>query len=172
LDIPVEEDKIETLLEAALMSPSSKNRKPWEFVVISEKETLILLSQCREHGAQMLSESPLAIVVMTDPTVSDCWIEDGSIAAFNIQLQAQSLGLGSVWVQIRDRKKSDNQSAENYISKLLGIPDNFRINCIVSIGYPNETKLEHNENELIFNKINYERFNLNKQWQQQRKTIV
>ncbi len=65
-EVPVETEKIDLLLKAALMSPSSKRTNPWEFIVITDKNKLQELSACKEHGAVFLADAPMAIVVVAD----------------------------------------------------------------------------------------------------------
>ena len=89
----VEKDKIEQLIKAALLSPSSRNICPWEFIVVNEKEKLIKLSQTKEHGSVFLKDASCAIVVLGDSAKSDVWIEDASIASIFTHLMAESLSL-------------------------------------------------------------------------------
>ncbi len=100
-DRAVEKEKMEIILKSALLAPSSRSIRPWEFIAVTDKELLKKLSLCKEHGAQFLDGAPLGIVVMADPRACDVWIEDASIASILIQLAAQSLGLGSCWIQVR-----------------------------------------------------------------------
>ena len=92
---PIEAEKIDLLLEATLRPPSSNNRQPWEFVVVTDKDLLEQLSSAKPHGAGFLKDAPLGIVVCADPGKCDVWVEDASIAATFIHLAAASLGLGS-----------------------------------------------------------------------------
>lgn len=154
----VEQDKIEKIIKAALMSPASKRTNPWEFVVIQDTNLLLKLSESRPHGSQMLKDAPLAIVVTADTTKSDVWIEDASIAAIIIQLQAQDLGLGSCWVQVYNRQKDEQTTTENYIKELLNIPSNYAVLSIMSIGYPDEIKKPFEEDNLDLNKVHFEKF--------------
>jgi len=154
----VEQEKIEIITKAALMSPASKRSNPWEFIVVQDKETLQKLSESRPHGSQFLSDSPLGIVVIADTTKSDVWFEDASIAATIIQLQAQYLGLGSCWIQIYKRMKSDEISTEDYIRQLLNIPDHFAVLSIISMGYPAEERKPFDEEKLAYDKIHNEVF--------------
>jgi len=85
------------------MAPSSRSRRPWEFIAVTDKEKLEKLSKIREHSSDFLAGAPLGIVVVANPKTCDVWIEDSSIAAIIIQLSAQSLGLGSCWIQVRER---------------------------------------------------------------------
>ena len=94
-------DDVKLIMEAGLVAPSSKGKMPWQFVVVDDKQKLAALSQCKDFGAKPIAGCALAIVVVVDPYESDVWIEDASIAAFAMQLQAQDLGLGSCWIQIR-----------------------------------------------------------------------
>jgi nitroreductase len=159
LSTPVEPDKISQITNAALMSPASKRSNPWEFVVVQDKEMLQKLSECRPYESRFLKESPLGIVVLADTTKSDIWIEDASIAAIIMQLQAQDEGLTSCWIQVYRREKDNETTTESYIRQLLDIPEHFAVLCILSIGYPNEVKKMHDENNPAGEKIHFEKFN-------------
>lgn len=150
---PIEKELIDKLLDAALMAPSGKSKNPWDFIVIEEKETLQILSQSKPHGAKMLEQAALAIVVVGDPTVSDTWVEDCAIATIFIQLEATNLGLGSCWVQIDKRANSETISAAEYIKEKLEIPLKKNVLSIISLGYPNEEKKPFNPERLQKEKI-------------------
>lgn len=158
----VEQEKINLLIKAALMSPASKSRNPWEFVVITDAEMMDKLSVAKSHGAKFLTYCPLSIVVIADTTKSDVWIEDASIASIIIQLQAHDLGLGSCWVQLRERKTLDEESSESYVRNLLNIPEKYAVLCIIGVGYPSEIKNSHKEDNLSYEKIHYNHFNAKK----------
>ena len=158
LPTPVEQDKISIILKAALMSPASKRSNPWEFVVIQDKEMLVKLSECRQHGSQFLAEAPLGIVVTADTSKSNVWFEDASIAALILQLQAHDSGLGSCWIQVYKRLKDDILTSGDYIRKLLNIPEQYDVLCILSIGYPAEEKNQFDDEKLALEKIHFESF--------------
>jgi len=151
----IEKEKVDTILKSALLSPSSRSRRPWEFIVVTDKVILKKLSQCREHSSAFLEGAPVGIVVIADSEVCDVWIEDASIAAIIIQLSAQSLQLGSCWIQVRDRNHSDNVTAGDYVKEVLGIPSKYSVECMVAIGYPAEDKREYDINDLLYGKIHY-----------------
>jgi nitroreductase len=153
-----EQEKIALITKAALMSPSSKRSNPWEFIVIQDTETLQKLAGCRPHGSQFLAESPLGIIVTADTTKTDVWMEDASIAAIIMQLQAHDLGLGSCWIQVYSRNKDDETTTESYIRDLLSIPEHFAVLSIISIGYPNEERKPYDEDKLAVDKIHTEKF--------------
>ncbi|MDD2480609.1 MAG: nitroreductase family protein [Lutispora sp.] len=157
-DKKVEKEKIDAILKSALMAPSSSGRKLWEFIVVEDKEKLEKLSKCRERGSQLLAGAPLAIVVAIDGDPYDVWIEDASIAAIIMQLTAHSLGLGTCWVQVRERQYNEDIKSEEYIKQVLEIPESVKIECMIAIGYPDEEKVPHDEESLLFNKIHKEKF--------------
>lgn len=123
-----------------MVSPSSKGKMPWQFVAVDDKATLEQLSKCKEFGARPIAGCALAVVVTANPYESDAWIEDASIAAFAIQMQAQDLGLGSCWIQVRERFDKDGKEAEDNVRELLNIPPDMRVLCIISIGHKNEER--------------------------------
>ena len=136
----VSAEHIDLLKETALRAPSSRNFQPLEFVFVTDREVLTKLSACKPHGATFLAGAPLGIVVCADETKSDVWVEDGAIASIMLQFTAQSLGLGSCWLQVRKRKTADGADSEHYIRELLGLPSTIRVLSIIGIGHPDETK--------------------------------
>ena len=118
----VEPGKLDALIEAALRTPTSRGRNPWEFIVVTESRLLKQLESAKQSGSAFLGDAPLAIVVAADPAKSDVWSEDCSIAAMVIQLAAVELGLGSCWAQIRLRPHNESCSAGEFVKQLLGLP--------------------------------------------------
>ena len=149
----VERQKVDQLIEAALRAPSSRGFNPWRFIVVDQPELLEKLSGAKPHGASFLKGAPLGIVVCADSEATDVWVEDTSIATIFIQLAAEALGLGSCWVQIRKRVYDDTEMAENYIQSLLKIPEKFKVESMVAVGYPDEVKTGHPKSELGFEKV-------------------
>lgn len=146
-------DDVKLMMEAGLVAPSSKGKMPWQFVVVDDKQKLAALSQCKDFGAKPIAGCALAIVVVVDPYESDVWIEDASIAAFAMQLQAQDLGLGSCWIQIRDRFDNQAIPAEDNVKNLLDIPENMRVVCILSIGHVGEERKALEESKCRWEKV-------------------
>jgi len=157
-DIKVEAEKIDTLIEAALRSPSSRGFNPWEFVVVTDKDILDKLSRSKEHGSAFIKNAPLGIVVCADPNKSDVWIEDTSIAAIIMHLTAASLGLGSCWIQIRERMYSPTEPSEPYIAGVLNLPAAMKVLAMVAIGYPAEQKPSHEKDKLQYEKIHFDTY--------------
>jgi len=152
----IEREKIDILIEAALRSPSSMSRNPWEFIVVTEPNTLDKLSRSKPHGATFLKNAPLGIVVCADPAKCDVWIEDCSIASIFIHLAAESVGLGSCWIQIRERQYDNAKSAGDYVAEILKIPDNLKVESIVAIGYPDENKPPHKKETLPYVRVYFD----------------
>jgi nitroreductase len=152
-DRPVEPEKVGALMEAALRAPTSRGSTSWRFIVVEDPATLEKLSRARESGSAQLKNAPLAIVVCANPEESTVWVEDASIAGAFILLAAEDLGLGGCWIQVRDRMHSPDMTTEAYISGLLGIPGEIRVVCVLSLGYPSESKKPHDREELLFEKV-------------------
>jgi nitroreductase len=135
---PVEEDKIKLILEAAMAAPSARNLQPWEFIVLTKRETLDELVNFSPH-VKMLKEAPLAIVVCgrTDNETGspDWWVIDCSAAVQNALLAAHALGLGAVWLGVHPRR--DRQEA---LENFFRLPANIKPHSMIAIGYPAEQK--------------------------------
>jgi nitroreductase len=157
-DKAVEAEKKEKLLQAAQLAPSGKSTRPWEFIVIENRETLQKLGDCRSPSQPFLPETPLAIVVLADTQKTDTWIEDAAIASIVIQLEAEALGLGSCWVQIRLRESNQGMSSEAYVRKLLRIPEHMAVLSIIAVGYPKGIRLAHRLDEVDRAKIHTEAY--------------
>nr|WP_321453771.1 nitroreductase family protein [uncultured Carboxylicivirga sp.] len=154
----VEADKIEALQKMALWAPTSKNNRPWEFVFVDNKDMLQQLSECKPHGAAFVKNSPLAIVVMANPAKSDVWIEDCSIAASYLQLGAENIGLGSCWVQIRERNHASGISASEQVKTILNAPANLEVACIITVGYKGKERRPYSNDDLLTERIHQNGF--------------
>ena len=158
-DEPVDGDDVKTILEAALLAPTSKSARPWQFVVVEDKDTLAALAGCKPAGAVSLRTAPLAVVIVSDPERSDVFVEDTSVAALMMQLQAAALGLGSCWVQVRNRFSADGEPAQDMIQRLLGIPPCYPVECIVTIGHSDETRKPVDPSKLLWEKVHVGKWN-------------
>ena len=152
------QEQVVALLKAALMSPSSKRSNPWQFVVVDDKETLLKLSLCKEMGASFLKDAALGIVIMADPLASDVWIEDAAVASLMIQLQAEDLGLGSCWIQVRERFASDGRSSNEFVHDVLDIPLQLQVLSIVAIGHKGMERKPFDEEHLQWEKIHINKY--------------
>ncbi len=157
-DRPVEREKVDCLIEAALRSPSSRGFNPWEFVVVDDPQTIVNLSKAKPHGASFLAKAPLAIAVCGHPNESDVWVEDVSIAAIIVHLTATDLGLGSCWVQLRKREFDATKTAGQYAADVLGLPAGVEVSAIIGIGYPAQRPTPHSIDSLQQDKVSINRY--------------
>ena len=157
-DKPLATEKIDQLLEAVLRAPTSMGKKSWEFIVVTEPQLLEKLSRAKPHGATFLKNASLGVVVCGNPQICDVWIEDASIASIYLHLAAASLELGSCWIQIRERKYDDRQTAEKYIADILNLPAHLKVQSIIAIGYPGEKKSGHPKDTLSYDKVSLNRY--------------
>lgn len=157
-DEEVNKEIIDKIIKAALTSPTGRNKKPCHIVVVEDKEVLSNLGNARGIISAHMKSAGLGIVIVADPEITDTWIEDASIMATIIQLTAGSLDLGSCWIQARERFNDEDGSVEDSIKEILNIPENYRVECMIAIGYPDEEKNPHDEEELGYEKVHYDRF--------------
>lgn len=146
-------EEIRKVIEAALLSPTSKNRHSWEFIAVEESEMLTKLSLCKPGSATFVSDAVLAIVVLGNPLLSDAWVEDASIAAIYMQLQAEELGIGSCWVQLRNRSYSDLMTAGEYVNDLLDVPMPLEPLCVIAFGRKEKERASADINTLCWEKV-------------------
>ena len=157
-DEPIDGEHVKLLLEAALLAPSGKSVRPWEFVVVEDKEVLAKMSECRPFGSGPVAKCKLAIVVCGDPGKTDDWVEDCTIAATYIQLQAEALGLGSCWIQMRGRFDKDNNDSADLIRELLDIPGEQQVECIIVLGHKDEVRRPVDPDKLLWEKVHIGKF--------------
>lgn len=157
-DEELNQEEVVTLLKAALMSPASKRSNPWQFIVVDDKALLKELVHCKEHGASFLGEAALAIVVTADPLASDVWVEDASIASIMLQLQAEDLGLGSCWIQVRERYTATGMPSGEFVQGVLDIPLQLQVVSIIAIGHKGMERKPLDEENLQWEKIHINKF--------------
>jgi nitroreductase len=137
-DQPVEPEKLDLLLKAAMAAPSAMNCKPWEFVVITDPEKLALFRKRLIFGNR---NAPAAILVCGNPSLSInpaarlFWVQDCSLAGENILIAASGLGLGTVWVGV-------HPVAEfvRVVRDITGLPKHVTPLGLIYVGYPAQGK--------------------------------
>lgn len=155
---PIDDATLDKLLAAGLLAPSSRNKKPCELIAVRAKETLTQLAQAKSAGSAMLKDAAGAVVVIADSEISDVWIEDASIMLTYLHLAATDLGLGSCWIQCRNRKTEKGGDSEEYVKQVLDLPERFRIVGILSLGFMKETLSPHLIDEIDREKLHSERY--------------
>ena len=156
-ELDFSEEDLKSLLKAALLAPSSMGKRPVECIVVRDRETIARLKTYKKHGTTALESAPLAIVVAADAKKSDVWVEDASIAATFLQVEAEALGLGSNWIQLR-RRESATEPSETAFRRELGLPDHYGVLCVIAVGHKAEDKKAYTDDDLDFTKIHYETF--------------
>lgn len=150
---PVEREKIDYLLQCALMSPSAKRLNPWEFVVVTDEAVLRQLAGCKTYGSQMFNTAMAGIVIALDSSLTDTWQADGAIAAEHILLAAEEHGLGACWCHVHGRDES-----EVMVRRLTNIPDTYAVLCVIALGYKAEERKNYDLEKLLYNKIHNEKW--------------
>jgi nitroreductase len=147
-DLPIEEDKLAMILEAARLAPSASNSQPWHFYVVKDKEKINALAGKMPIGTHLIansfiSQAPIVIVATAGPIdilhkvasfiVNRRWYYlDIGIALEHMVLTAWDLGIGSCWIGWFDEKK---------VKKLLDIPKGEEVVAMLTLGYPKEERL-------------------------------
>ena len=157
-DEAVDGEAVMLILRAGLMSPTSKGQRAWQFVVVENPADIEKLADAKNLGSQFLKGAPLAIVVLGDPLQNDCWVEDGSIAAISMQYQAEDLGLGTCWIQMRGRGLDDGTTADTVIRGVLDIPENFYVLCVLAVGHKADERKPQNEDKLKWENVHLDKF--------------
>ena len=146
-------EKLEKVLQAGLLSPSGRGRCPWEFIVVRDRNILREMTSCRTGAADMLGGADCAVVVIGDRTLSDTVVEDCSIAMSNMHNMAYSLGLGSCWIQGRNRQAADGRSTEDFLRELLRFPEGYMLEAVLSLGIPAGRRGPRDLGSLNYSKI-------------------
>ncbi|MDF2568096.1 MAG: nitroreductase [Oscillospiraceae bacterium] len=138
-DRPVEKEKIDKLLRAAMQAPSAANQQPWEFIVVEDKDTLNTLSEMSLYSKSVAGSGVTLVLLANsnDFKVSTAWQQDLGAAAQNILLEATHLELGAVWLGV-----ATADSAVEYIKDLYRLPEHIKPFALIAIGYPDGQKNE------------------------------
>jgi len=132
-DQPVEAEKIESLLRAAMQAPSAHNKQPWHFLIINDRSLLNQIADFHPY-AKMLYKAPLALAVCGDlgKESNDRYLALNCAAATqNILLAAHGLNLGAVWIAVYPREERIKK-----IKLLLELPLHIIPISLVAVGYP------------------------------------
>jgi len=147
---PVEDEKLNMVLEAARWAPSAGNRQPWEFIVVKDPSIRRKIADIAPYGG-FIAEAPVMIAVVVNPKEDlTHYIEDGAVATTHILLAAYAMGLGTCWVG------AFGTTYENDAKRVLCVPQNLRILSLVSLGYPAEERTSTRKR--IMEIVHYEKF--------------
>ena len=155
---PIPREKLDAILHAGLAAASSKNRRPWEFILVQNRATLDALCDCRPGAGNLLGKCTAAIVVCADAEAVDVWVEDCASAITQMHIVADALGVGSCWLQVRLRQAADGRDTAEVVRDILGIPEKYGVMAILTLGMPGSHPAPHTVEELPLEKIHHERF--------------
>lgn len=155
----IPDEVLDMVVRTGLMSPRGRNLDTVELIVIKDKSMLNLLSECRPVGPGMLANADAAIAVIGRSDLSGVWTEDCAAAMTAMHIMADSLELGSCWVQIRGREsKVESRTAEDVCRDALGFPEEYRLEAILSLGVPADRPEGKHFDDVDTNKIHYEKY--------------
>lgn len=157
-DAPIDQEAVQLLMEAALRAPSARNKRNTQFVLVEDKEKLSALSHLKETGASFIKDSALSVVILASPMDNDLSVQDASLDAGFLQLQATELGLGSCWVNVYGSYTENGQESGEYVRRLLDIPYQLEVICVIAIGKPAEGKEPYELEELKWEMLHIDKF--------------
>jgi len=145
---PVPRNLVEELIDCARLAPTARNIQPWEFVVITKKETLQKLGSLADNGS-FIKDSSCCIAVFCQDT--KYYLEDGCAATENILIAAYDLGLSSCWVA------GDKKPYADKVRELLGAPVDFKLVSLIPLGF-SDAKLSLPSKKSLNDVVHWERY--------------
>ena len=136
---PISKEDIRKILAAGMAAPSCTNARDWSFLVVRDRDTLNKMADANGRPAEPLRGAALGILVLGDlerafPCAKDYWVVDGAIAAENMILAANALGIGSVWLGTWPQMERVNG-----LRKLFDLPETAVPHSVIAFGYPAES---------------------------------
>ncbi len=147
-DKAIPKEAISSIIDCARMAPTAMNLQPWDFVVVTEKDTLKKIADITDHG-KFIAQAAACVAVCCKNTTY--FLEDCSAATQSIMVAANSLGIGSCWVAGHTKPYCDE------IKALLGIPEDHRLVSLVPLGYA-ASKTESPPKRAISEVLHWENF--------------
>lgn len=150
---PVESGKVEMLLRAAMQAPSAGNQRPWEFVVVRDRDALVRLSEMSPYSGH-IARAPLAIVLLGNRgrlRFPENWEQDMGAAAENILLEAVDQGLGAVWTGVHPVPERVEA-----IRGQFSLPEELMPFAVIAIGYPEKPNANHHLDRYDPERVHFE----------------
>lgn len=153
LDKPVEKDKVELMLRAAMAAPSARNQQPWEFYVVTNRELIDKLSDAAPH-ARPAKGSPLLFVPcyrveegITSPMYREI---DLSASVENLLLEADELGLGAVWLGV-----APIQERMDAVRAAIDVPERLCPFAMIACGYADPSEERGQQDRYDEGRVHY-----------------
>lgn len=155
---PVSDETIQAILKAGMSGPSCTNARDWAFLVVKDPEMLEKMADANGRPAAPLRKAAFGVLVLGDlerafPRAPEYWVIDGSIAAQNMTLAAEALGLGSVWLGTWPQMDRVERQRE-----LFGLPETVIPHSILAFGYPAEDPDKSAKPEWEADRVHYEKW--------------
>ncbi len=154
LEKPVEQEKIEKLLRAAMQAPSAGNQQASEFLVVQDASALEQLAGMSPYSG-LLAKAPLAVILLGNTErmkFSGNWEQDLGAAAENLLLEAAELGLGAVWLGVHPLEERIDA-----LRRQFSLPENLRPFAVIAVGYPKEGNANHFTDRWNAERVHYEK---------------
>lgn len=152
----ISKEQLDEILRAAKYAPSAADHRGNYYIIIKNEKTKEAISKVTAWSGFAKSASVI-IAVCVDERRAKRWVEDASVAAEHIILQAAEMELGSCWIQIRDGDRHEGD-AEEYVRKLLSLPKEFRVLCIIPIGIPAKDMKPREDSDFESDRVYFEKF--------------
>ena len=142
-DRPIEEDKLQRILNAGHLAPSARNRQEWKFVVVRDSAIRNSLAEAAEQP--FLAQAPIIIAIVATETehVMSCGVPaapvDCAIAIDHMVLAAVAEELATCWIGHFD---------QDSCKKILNVPKSAQIIELLPMGYPATTAPQKNRKPL------------------------
>jgi nitroreductase len=145
---PIDKGLLEKLVDAGRRAPTARRVEPWDFVVVTDRKVLEALGETANTGSFIKGAASCIAIYCKD---TKYYLEDGSAATENVLIAAAGLGLGACWVA------GDKKPYAGKVSELLGVPREFKLISLISVGWP-KAKLQQIKNRNLKDVIHWEKF--------------
>lgn len=153
----ISKENLEEIALSALLAPSGMKARSWECIIVEEREALDFIADSKKgSGAQMLKGATAGVMLLVKDN-TETWIEDAAAAMTQMHLTATDLGLGSCWIQARDKDSNTDKKMEELLQDYFKFPEGYRVHSVLSLGHPDEEKSEYDLEELR-TKIHWEKY--------------
>lgn len=157
-DRELSDQEVHTILEAGMAGPSCVNARDWSFIVVRNPETLAKMADANGRPAEPLRRAKLGILLCGDlerafARAPEYWVIDGAIAAQNMVLAAQAMGIGSVWLGTWPQMDRVERQAA-----LFHLPETQIPHSIIAFGYPAEDLPEKTKPDFEADRVHYEKW--------------
>ncbi len=154
----ISEENKKSILKAGLLAPAGRGVRTVEFLIEEDQEKIKDFVNCKSHSTSPFLTATLAIIVFADSTKTDTWVEEASLATIFMQLEIESLGLGSTWIQMRNRTNKAGQPSIDALRERYNFPSHLEPLCVLAIGHKDEEIPSYTDDFFDFSKVHEGKF--------------